>query len=330
MQDWRQGIAIVWKRTGFKPFLCLKSAETFTTEYPTVVSSCEPTSELSFSSTLALTSLRLGWNQLVNPYYKVGHRPTSLTSCFSHLIHLSLRRLSYLFFLRLSFLLCLFLVLVRYRPPGEANPAPFHYCRCFSRLFSTGRTMPKAVRSTSQGQYRNNPIAIASRSIAPSNTSDLYYPIAPTMQSHMPSMSLPSLMGGPVQYPRNMSQDMVYEQSIQQNPAQLPSPAVQPLPVRASSGAWTPQDDQVLMTARSAGQNWAPIQATYFPNKTPNACRKRHERLMDRRNSDEWDIVKLEVMAKEYMSIRKDMWTMLAERTGEKWTVLEQKVCVFI
>lgn len=80
------------------------------------------------------------------------------------------------------------------------------------------------------------------------------------------------------------------------------------------------------MAARSAGQNWAPIQAQFFPNKTPNACRKRHERLMDRRSSDEWDIVKLEIMAKEYMNIRKDMWTMLAERTGEKWAVLEAKV----
>lgn len=99
------------------------------------------------------------------------------------------------------------------------------------------------------------------------------------------------------------------------------------IPSRPSSGAWTPVDDNTLMQARAHGMNWAPIQATYFPSKTPNACRKRHERLMDRRNSDDWETEKLERMAKEYMAIRKDMWSMLAERTGEKWAVVEAKVC---
>jgi hypothetical protein len=82
------------------------------------------------------------------------------------------------------------------------------------------------------------------------------------------------------------------------------------------------------MEARSQGMNWAPIQQAYFPNKTPNACRKRHERLMERRSADDWDGIKLENLAKSYMGMRKEIWQGLAEQTGEKWAVVEQKVRV--
>lgn len=95
---------------------------------------------------------------------------------------------------------------------------------------------------------------------------------------------------------------------------------------RASSGAWNATDDQTLLGARASGQNWAQIQQNYFPTKTPNACRKRHERLMERKGADDWDSRKLEIMAKEYMSLRKEIWAPLAQRTGEKWNVVEQKV----
>ncbi|KAE8445720.1 hypothetical protein EG329_012899 [Mollisiaceae sp. DMI_Dod_QoI] len=95
--------------------------------------------------------------------------------------------------------------------------------------------------------------------------------------------------------------------------------------IRPSSGAWNPQDDQTLMAARAQGMNWAPIQQAYFPSKTPNACRKRHERLMERRSADDWDGMKLENMAKHYMAMRREIWTPLAAQTGEKWSVVEQK-----
>ncbi|KAG4217620.1 hypothetical protein PC116_g33900, partial [Phytophthora cactorum] len=98
-----------------------------------------------------------------------------------------------------------------------------------------------------------------------------------------------------------------------------------PLPNRPSSGAWTVQDDQNLLAARQQGLNWAQIQSSYFPNKSPNACRKRHERLMERKGADDWDNRKLERLAKEYMSMRKEIWQPLAARTGEKWIVVEAK-----
>jgi len=98
---------------------------------------------------------------------------------------------------------------------------------------------------------------------------------------------------------------------------------------RASSGAWNMTDDNTLLRARAQGQNWAQIQQNCFPGKTPNACRKRHERLMERKGADDWDSRKMERLAKEYMSLRKEIWMPLAQRTGEKWNVVEQRVSLF-
>ncbi|KAH0556657.1 hypothetical protein GP486_005537 [Trichoglossum hirsutum] len=98
-----------------------------------------------------------------------------------------------------------------------------------------------------------------------------------------------------------------------------------PTSLRSSSGAWSPRDDEMLINARAQGLNWAPIQQQHFPTKTPNACRKRHERLMERRSAEDWDGGKLEKLAMEYMNMRKDMWSMLAAKVGEKWQVIESK-----
>lgn len=103
-------------------------------------------------------------------------------------------------------------------------------------------------------------------------------------------------------------------------------PSTQPSQHRPSSGAWNPQDDQQLLTARMQGLNWNQIRDQYFQSKTPNACRKRHERLMERRGADDWDARKMQTLAKEYMSMRKEIWSGLAARTGEKWSVVEAKV----
>ena len=81
------------------------------------------------------------------------------------------------------------------------------------------------------------------------------------------------------------------------------------------------------MRARQQGLNWQPIASRYFPDKTANACRKRHERLMEKRNSaDNWDGVKIETLAKAYVDVREQMWKLLADRVGEKWQNVEAKV----
>jgi hypothetical protein len=150
-----------------------------------------------------------------------------------------------------------------------------------------------------------------------------YYPVQP-----IPNMSSP--YNAPTQQNTYSTGGPV--QPIHQNYTPLPSQTPPTAPVtslRPSSGAWSPSDDQTLMAARSSGMNWAPIQQTYFPSKTPNACRKRHERLMEKRSADDWDGLKLEGLAKNYMGMRREIWSSLAEATGEKWNVVEQKVIPF-
>lgn len=73
--------------------------------------------------------------------------------------------------------------------------------------------------------------------------------------------------------------------------------------------------------------NWGPI-ARLFPDKSSNACRKRHERLQaNRRDADEWDAAKTEALAKAYSDVRHEMWQMVADRMeGEKWSTVETKV----
>lgn len=42
---------------------------------------------------------------------------------------------------------------------------------------------------------------------------------------------------------------------------------------------------------------------------------------------EDWDAQKLELLAEEYLALRKEMWEMLATRVGERWAVVEAKVC---
>ncbi|KAF2184282.1 hypothetical protein K469DRAFT_580075, partial [Zopfia rhizophila CBS 207.26] len=89
---------------------------------------------------------------------------------------------------------------------------------------------------------------------------------------------------------------------------------------------WSAKDDDALMAARASGYNWNQIAARYFPPKTPNACRKRYERLMERRNTEERDGVKVETMVEAYMEVRQEVWSVLAARVGEKWALVERMV----
>ncbi|KAI4114206.1 MAG: hypothetical protein LQ345_004982 [Seirophora villosa] len=95
---------------------------------------------------------------------------------------------------------------------------------------------------------------------------------------------------------------------------------------RNISGVWTNHDDEQLKRARQQGHNWTTIAETYFPSKTPNACRKRHERLMEKINANGiWNPVKFEEVAKAYVELREEMWRKIADRVNEKWTVVESK-----
>ncbi|KAF2476241.1 uncharacterized protein BDR25DRAFT_277253 [Lindgomyces ingoldianus] len=91
------------------------------------------------------------------------------------------------------------------------------------------------------------------------------------------------------------------------------------------SSSWSAKDDETLISARAQGLNWNQIAPRHFSSKTPNACRKRHERLMEKQHAEQWDGVKLEDLAQAYMNVRREMWSILAAQVGEKWQLVEQK-----
>ena len=93
------------------------------------------------------------------------------------------------------------------------------------------------------------------------------------------------------------------------------------------STAWTTDDDDTLVQARASGTSWKEIAKQHFlGKKSDNACRKRHERLVDKRKSTDWDDLKLERLALEYTNMREQLWSPLASRMSESWTVVEAKV----
>ncbi|KAL2015679.1 hypothetical protein VTK56DRAFT_5036 [Thermocarpiscus australiensis] len=95
-----------------------------------------------------------------------------------------------------------------------------------------------------------------------------------------------------------------------------------PFPVY-NHGTWTAADDRTLLLARSRGQHWADLQRIYFPAKTANACRKRYERLVERRGLHDYSARRFERVAHEYTAVRREMWSKLAERVGMEWEVVE-------
>ena len=47
---------------------------------------------------------------------------------------------------------------------------------------------------------------------------------------------------------------------------------------------------------------------------------------MEKQNAEQWDGVKLDILAQAYMEARREMWSILAARVGEKWQLVETKV----
>ncbi|KAG9258423.1 myb family transcription factor [Emericellopsis atlantica] len=173
------------------------------------------------------------------------------------------------------------------------------------------RTTSSAGHSMGQHPYTLAPSPMyAPRMATPNNTGHFNFSSMPSSDMHLNTQQQP--------LPNTFDSFQPISSSA---PANIPLPASH----RPSSGAWTIQDDQNLVAARAQGLNWSQIKDTYFPMKTANACRKRHERLQERRDADDWDNRKLQKLAREYMSMRKEIWSGLAAKTGEKWMVVEQK-----
>ncbi|KAL2218606.1 hypothetical protein M432DRAFT_590676 [Thermoascus aurantiacus ATCC 26904] len=89
---------------------------------------------------------------------------------------------------------------------------------------------------------------------------------------------------------------------------------------------WPSRDDNLLIAARLQGLGWGQIQKEHFPTKTPNACRKRYERLIAKRRGSDWDSERFERLGIRYRELREQTWRPLADAVGEKWQDVE-KIC---
>ncbi|KAK4160709.1 hypothetical protein QBC43DRAFT_337990 [Cladorrhinum sp. PSN259] len=115
---------------------------------------------------------------------------------------------------------------------------------------------------------------------------------------------------GPSSFETEVGQHKAHDQTDEENAQQ-------------HSSSWSANDDKTLMMARSRGQGWADIRKKHFPKRTPNACRKRWERLMENRATVEKDGHRTQRISEEYLAMRKAIWTPLAERMGESWQWVE-------
>lgn len=105
-------------------------------------------------------------------------------------------------------------------------------------------------------------------------------------------------------------------------------PPPRPLAIKHLSTPWSSENDNLLMLARENGLAWELIATKYFPSKTANTCRKRHERLMEKRYiANFWDDTEVKQLANAYEKCREKMWDILGGIVGERWQDVESKVC---
>ena len=181
--------------------------------------------------------------------------------------------------------------------------------------------MPRAPKPLTHGTYKREPYS-----------SSLVASQLPNLEAQSNTIPATSLLS------RLLSSHQSYSTVIDPlaHQSSTPQPITHPLSIHASPtssrspNAWTPEDDLLLMKARSQSENWGPIALKYFPSRTPNACRKRHERLMEKQASATKDGVQLDNLAKAYIEVREEMWQILADKVGEKWPIVESKVGLYL
>ncbi|KAK2806313.1 hypothetical protein FQN51_007354 [Onygenales sp. PD_10] len=127
--------------------------------------------------------------------------------------------------------------------------------------------------------------------------------------------------------PRSMRPPLsTFERRLSSSERGVPQSPGTPATPSSQSGPWSAHDDEVLLSARAQGLGWNQIQRENFQIKTPNACRKRFERLVQKRKGAEWEGERVEKVAKVYSQMRSDIWRPLAEATGESWEDVERLV----
>jgi hypothetical protein len=89
---------------------------------------------------------------------------------------------------------------------------------------------------------------------------------------------------------------------------------LQPKP--GQSAPWTPEEDNVLLNAKTRGLAWEEIHTRHFPGKSGNACRKRHERLLHRARKSDWDDSLIQRCTEVYIRKSPSFWKEVAQEIG--------------
>ncbi|KIX01668.1 uncharacterized protein Z518_09394 [Rhinocladiella mackenziei CBS 650.93] len=98
----------------------------------------------------------------------------------------------------------------------------------------------------------------------------------------------------------------------------------EPLPRPGQSSPWTAEEDNILLDAKSQGLAWEEIKIKHFPNKSGNACRKRHERLLAKARKTDWDEARVQKLVNCYSRCREQIWRQLSDQVGERWDEVEK------
>ena len=150
------------------------------------------------------------------------------------------------------------------------------------------------------------------------------------VQDGRQSYTLPVSVSEP---PRSKSRGAPYLAQDFAMRAPTPPPPLQygpqPTANERTSAAWSPEDDMLLWDSRENRKLGWPQTAELFQGKSPNACRKRYERLKLQKTPDEWEGARFDALAEVYVRCREEMWKKIAEQFGDKdtrWQTLEQQV----
>lgn len=112
-------------------------------------------------------------------------------------------------------------------------------------------------------------------------------------------------------------------------PTYIPMAPPQPaLPQPGQSAPWTIEEDNILIDAKAQGLGWNEIHDRYFKAKSGNACRKRHERLMVKLRTTDWDETRIRKVMNAYNApgLRQQLWSRVAAEVDERWEDVERVV----
>jgi hypothetical protein len=151
--------------------------------------------------------------------------------------------------------------------------------------------------------------------------------------------SMPQTMAAwnPPQMPHSMTfadQGLQYSQP-HMSYAYLPAPNAmpsapqmprEPLLPPGQSGPWQNDADSILLDAKGRGMSWEEIHKKFFPNKSANACRKRHERVLAKMRSTDWDEARVQRVTEAYNRHRQVIWAPLCKELNESWSDVEKVV----